>query len=350
MAATGSLESSVLRLEGIARDFSENNLADHMSSRLDYQGYAPSELAAAYYARWEGPVYESADPYPAPGRSPEFLRAVRHVQEVLFLPQRAPGAQDNAAVKWAVSTYGGVDAAIDFDTERAVRILGSGRRARTTTARVPIWTTTSSAWGGTTRTRRGTSPRRRRATAPSSCKNSWGTGFGDAGLLLALVLRRELRQGARGVRRRREGERPRRRVPVRRARPQRVDPGRRHRERLVRQPVLVRRDRRRDRGLVLHPRARHELRGPRGRHAAGGRRGRARRLRHDRGGRLPHGGPAAAGEGDGRRQLRRRRACHHAGVGRPGARRGAVGVHRPARRGRAVLRERRRRVVDRPHA
>jgi C1A family cysteine protease len=116
MAATGSLESSVVRLEGVARDFSENNLADHMSSRLHYQGYAPSELAAAYYARWEGPVYESADPYPAPGGSPDFLRAARHVQEVLFLPRRAPGALDNAAVKWAITTYGGVDAALDFDT------------------------------------------------------------------------------------------------------------------------------------------------------------------------------------------------------------------------------------------
>jgi C1A family cysteine protease len=116
MAATGSLESSVVRLEGAARDFSENNMANHMASRLRYQGYAPSELAAAYYARWEGPVYESVDPYPDPGGSPDFLRAVRHVQEVLFLPERAPGAQDNAAVKWAVSTYGGVDAAVDFDT------------------------------------------------------------------------------------------------------------------------------------------------------------------------------------------------------------------------------------------
>ena len=116
MAATGSLESSVLRLEGIARDFSENNMADHMASRLDYQGFAPSEIATAYYARWEGPVYESSDPYPDPGGSPEFLRAVRHVQEVLSLPAREPGTQDNAALKWAVSTYGGVDATIDFDT------------------------------------------------------------------------------------------------------------------------------------------------------------------------------------------------------------------------------------------
>jgi len=115
MAATGSLESATLTAEGGTPDFSENNLANHMASRLVYEGMAPSELAAAYYARWEGPVLESSDPYPNPGRSPDFLRAVRHVQEVLFLPQRTPGREDNAAVKWAVMTYGGVDAAIDFD-------------------------------------------------------------------------------------------------------------------------------------------------------------------------------------------------------------------------------------------
>jgi C1A family cysteine protease len=117
MAATGSLESSVLRLEGLPLDFSENNLANHMASRLRYEGYAPSEIAAAYYARWEGPVLERSDPYPHPSDSPDYLRAVRHVQEVLFLPERQPGTADNAAVKWAVSTYGGVDAAIDFDSK-----------------------------------------------------------------------------------------------------------------------------------------------------------------------------------------------------------------------------------------
>ncbi len=121
MAATGSLESSVLRLEGLPMDFSENNLANHMSSRLEFEGMAPSELAAAYYARWEGPVPEAADTYPRPGGSPDFLRAVRHVQEVLFLPERAPGEADNAAVKWAVGTYGGVDAAIDFDSKAELK-------------------------------------------------------------------------------------------------------------------------------------------------------------------------------------------------------------------------------------
>lgn len=113
MAAMGSLESNVVRLEGEPRDFSENNLANHMATRLDFEGRAPSELAAAYFARWEGPVFERSDPYPRPGGSPAFLRAVRHVQQMLFLPQRADPL-DNDAVKWAVTTYGGVDAALDF--------------------------------------------------------------------------------------------------------------------------------------------------------------------------------------------------------------------------------------------
>ena len=123
MAATGSLESAAVTAEGRAPDlfdFSENNLANHMASRLDYEGMAPSELAAAYYARWEGPVWDASDPYPRPDRSPPYLRAVRHVQEVLFLPRRQ-GPLDNAAVKWAVMTYGGVDAAVYFHTQAEYR-------------------------------------------------------------------------------------------------------------------------------------------------------------------------------------------------------------------------------------
>jgi len=180
MAATGSLESNVLRLESVARDFSENNLADHMSSRLDYQGYAPSELAAAYYARWEGPVYESADPYPAPGKSPDFLRAVRHVQEVLFLPRRAPGEQDNAAVKWAVSTYGGVDAAIDFDTNEQFGFWNAETDSYYNGARAELdHHVLCVGWDDAY-------PAGKFATPPPGdgaflIKNSWGTGFGDGG-------------------------------------------------------------------------------------------------------------------------------------------------------------------------
>lgn len=112
MSAVGSLESCLL--PGAKYDFSENHLANKQSSRLLYEGRANSRLSAAYFARWEGPVLERDDPYPRPGSSPEGLRAVRHVQHVLFLPRRQ-GPRDNAAVKWALMNHGAVDAGMAYE-------------------------------------------------------------------------------------------------------------------------------------------------------------------------------------------------------------------------------------------
>ena len=106
IAATGSLESCLL--PGALYDFSENNLANHQGSLLDFGGRADSELSTAYFARWDGPVLERQDPYPYPGASPEGLRPALHVQDVLFLPPLV-GSGDNAALKWAITTYGGID-------------------------------------------------------------------------------------------------------------------------------------------------------------------------------------------------------------------------------------------------
>jgi len=116
MACTGALESRVVRETGSAPDYSENNLANHMASRLFFEGMAPAELALAYWARWEGPVPERDDPYPAPLGSPTFLRAARHVEDVLFLPPRR-GPLDNDAIKWALMTYGAVDAEMAWEKE-----------------------------------------------------------------------------------------------------------------------------------------------------------------------------------------------------------------------------------------
>jgi C1A family cysteine protease len=119
-AAIGSLESNLL--PGTHLDLSENHMADFQGSRLRFEGRAPSTISAAYVARWEGPVLERDDPYPHPGASREGLRAVRHVQEVLFLPRRS-GPTSNAAVKWAVTQYGAVDASMAYEA--------SGYNART---------------------------------------------------------------------------------------------------------------------------------------------------------------------------------------------------------------------------
>lgn len=111
-SAMASLESSLLPEQ--AYDLSENNLANHMASTLIYEGHGDNRLAAAYFTRWDGPVLERSDPYPRKGRSPEGLRPVLHVRDILFLPDRT-GPLDNDALKWAVSTVGGVSCAVAFD-------------------------------------------------------------------------------------------------------------------------------------------------------------------------------------------------------------------------------------------
>ncbi len=113
MAAMGSLESCLL--PQMRRNYSENHLANFQSSALSYQGRASNRISMAYFARWEGPVMESDDPYPRPGKSPEGLRAVRHVQNMLTLPRTGP--KDNAAIKWAVMTHGAVAAGVAYHRE-----------------------------------------------------------------------------------------------------------------------------------------------------------------------------------------------------------------------------------------
>ncbi len=248
------------------------------------------------------------------------------------LPAAArPRHADNDAVKWAVMTYGGVDAAIDFDTNETDRVLERRhelllRRCATSS------TTTSSAWAGTTRTPPPTSPPaagRRRLPH----QEQLGDGLRRAGLLLALLLRPELRQGTRRVRRRRS---PRTTTTpststTRSGAAAGSAPVRRRRERVVREPVHLRRLRRRRRGLVLHARAgdEYEVR------VAGSCRA-SRRRRSPPPARSRSAGYHTVdleqpGRGDRRTGLRRRRARHHARVDPARARGAALGLHRPAR-------------------
>lgn len=180
MAATASLESCLL--PGAVYDFSENNLANHQCSRLvfaaDAEGRADSRLSTAYFARWDGPVLERDDRYPRPGRSREGLRAVLHVSDVLYLPTRS-GPDDNAALKWAVMTYGGVDTAI--------AAVMTDKHMNDETHAYYTWESslelnhhvTCVGWDDDY-------PAKNFATRPDGpgaflFKNSWGTDWGDAG-------------------------------------------------------------------------------------------------------------------------------------------------------------------------
>jgi C1A family cysteine protease len=173
-SAMASLESCLL--PGAPFDFSENNLANHMASRLDFEGRSDARLSTAYFARWDGPVLERDDPYPRKGRSPEGLRPVRHVQEVLYLPDRRTPL-DNDALKWAVSIYGGVDTAMAF--EASYNNSHTFAYYSTTADLVLNHHVTCVGWDD------GFPASRFKDVPPGDgaflIKNSWGADWGDAG-------------------------------------------------------------------------------------------------------------------------------------------------------------------------
>jgi C1A family cysteine protease len=171
-AALGSLESCLL--PGSRLDLSENHMADFQGSRLRFEGRAPSTISTAYVARWEGPVLERDDPYPRPGRSREGLPAVRHVQEVLFLPRHsAPRAND--AIKWAVMRYGAVDATMAYEAS-AFNAATSAYYSRGTDLDHHVcivgWDDAYPA---------GRFLRRPPGSGAFLIKNSWGTSYGQGG-------------------------------------------------------------------------------------------------------------------------------------------------------------------------
>lgn len=105
-ATMGSLESTLM--PGEALDFSENNLKNLSGFSIGSCSGGNRSMSTAYLARWDGPVAESEDPYnPGTDSSPASLTAHKHVQDVIFVPNRT-SSLDNDAIKQAVMTYGAV--------------------------------------------------------------------------------------------------------------------------------------------------------------------------------------------------------------------------------------------------
>jgi C1A family cysteine protease len=110
-AALGSLESS--SLPGETLDLSEDNMvltsgfdvSGATTPALKYEKGGNIDMAAAYLARWGGPVYETDDAY-GDAVTPSGLTARRHVQDIDYYAGRT-SATDNDRIKYAVSTYGG---------------------------------------------------------------------------------------------------------------------------------------------------------------------------------------------------------------------------------------------------
>ncbi len=114
-AATGSLESYLLEKGYGTYNFSENNVVTGGSSPDYYEMGGNRDMAAAYYARWAGPVLQSMDPDSLStivnrgSYTPAF-----HVQDVIYLKDRK-SSLDNAELKNQIITYGAVDSSLYYD-------------------------------------------------------------------------------------------------------------------------------------------------------------------------------------------------------------------------------------------
>ncbi len=107
-AAMGALES--VFLPGQSLDFSENHLKNTHGYDLPHCSGGTREMAAAYFARADGPVLESEDPYDVTsGVSPAGLRAAKSVSEILFLPFE-DGEAEIDDIKRLVMEMGGLKA------------------------------------------------------------------------------------------------------------------------------------------------------------------------------------------------------------------------------------------------
>ncbi|MDD1648069.1 MAG: lectin like domain-containing protein, partial [Methanomicrobiales archaeon] len=173
-ATYGSLESVLM--PGETWDFSENNLKNRHGYAGTHCAGGNAYMSTAYLARYAGPVSESDDPYNAVSSySPSNLQARKHVQDVLYLPDRS-GPLDNDNIKNAIQLYGGIYSLIywtDGAYNTATRsFYYSGAENINHAITIVGWDDNYDR-------------SRFRTSAPGNgafiVRNSWGTGFGDGG-------------------------------------------------------------------------------------------------------------------------------------------------------------------------
>ena len=176
-----ALESRLLT--GESWGFSENNLDDTAGfDWLPCEG-GNRDLSTAYVSRWSGPWTEAADPYTITTnrQAPIYpsANAQKHIQEVLFLPDRA-NATDNANIKWALANYGGVQTSIYWTDSSYNTAYKSYIYTKTSASNHAV---TIVGWDDNfDKTKFNTVPA---GNGAFIIKNSWGTGWGDNGYFYA---------------------------------------------------------------------------------------------------------------------------------------------------------------------
>jgi len=173
-ATYGSLESTLK--PGETWDLSENNLKNKHGYAGTHCAGGNAGMSTAYLARYVGPVAEADDPYNAASSySPSNLPVRKHVQDVLYLPDRS-GPLDNDNIKNAIQVYGGVYSLIYWTDTAYQSATSSFYYSGPSTINHAI---TIVGWDDNYERSRF------RTSAPGNgafiVRNSWGTGFGDAG-------------------------------------------------------------------------------------------------------------------------------------------------------------------------
>lgn len=103
-AATSALESSLMPEENLL--FSVDHMSMSNSFNVNQYDGGDYTMGMAYLAAWQGPVYDSDDPY-GDGVTRDDLTAVKHVQEIRIID-----GKDYQGIKEAVFKYGGVQTSL----------------------------------------------------------------------------------------------------------------------------------------------------------------------------------------------------------------------------------------------
>lgn len=168
-AAMASMESYFM--PGEDNDFSEDDLSAN-NGIVSYCAPGSDFISTAYFTRWSGPLNNGTT-----------TPVVKHAQNIIFLSSRTD-ASDNNRIKNAVMTYGGVAVSLYASVDMQDSSKGSyynpatysyyynGSSSANHEVTVIGWDDNYAASNF--------------STTPGGngaflCKNSWGTGFGDAG-------------------------------------------------------------------------------------------------------------------------------------------------------------------------
>lgn len=174
-ASLAALETTLTPQENVV--FSPDHMSLCNSFSLGQNEGGEYTMAIAYLASWQGPVYESDDPY-GDGETNESVEARKHLEEALII---AP--KDYQAIKEAIYKYGAVETSIYTQMKAADSWSNYYNRERATyyyNVEAPCnHDIIIVGWDDNF-------PKEYFTIQPENdgafiCKNSWGTAFGEEG-------------------------------------------------------------------------------------------------------------------------------------------------------------------------